>query len=133
MSLFATFGQSLAAGGDVTFDIQGALSADTFTVAPTATGTGVTIKTAGTYMVLWSANTTTACGLGVTLDRFQVSGLTASGNAGRLFAHTIVEITTVPTLLELRSRVGPCTIQPDVAVLAPASVAASLVIIRMPS
>ena len=69
----------------------------------------------------------------MTLDRFQVAGLTATGNPGRLFAHAIVEITNAPTLLELKNRVGTCSIQPDLAVLAPASVAATLVIIRMPS
>lgn len=133
VSLFATAAQTMAPGADVAFDVQGAVSADTFTVAPTATGTGVTINAPGTYMILWSASVTTSCGLGVTLDRFQVSGLTAVGNPGRLFAHGIVQITNVPTLLELKNRVGTCSIQPDLPVLVPASVGASLVILRMPS
>ena len=134
VSLFATTGQTLAPGADVTFDVQGSLSADTFTVAPTATGTGVTIKAPGTYIVLWGASSTTPCLMGVTLDRFQVNGLTANTSGGRLFAHSVVDVSTTPTVLELRNRLGAaCTIQPEVPVLAPASVSASLIIIRMPS
>jgi hypothetical protein len=85
-----------------------------------------------TKPVLWSASVTDTCALGVTLDRFQVNGLTSSGNAGRIFAHALVDITTVPTVLKLQSRLGTaCTIAPEIPVLAPASVSATLIIVRM--
>jgi hypothetical protein len=114
----------------VSFDVEGFLSSELFSRTPTT----VTINQPGSYMVLWSAAVTTPCILGVTLDRFQQNGLTSSGNAGRLFAHSLIEVTTAPTVLDLRNRLGTaCTIAPEVPVLAPASVSATLIIVRLPS
>jgi hypothetical protein len=128
VSLFSTTSQSLAPGTGVAFDVQGFVSADVFTPGPSS----VTVNIPGTYMVLWSASVTNTCALGVTLDRVQVNGLTSSGNAGRIFAHALVDITTVPTVLKLQSRLGtPCAIAPEIPVLAPASVSGTLIIVKM--
>ena len=73
--------------------MQGFVSTETFTPGPSS----VTVNVPGTYMVLWSASVT-MCALGIALDRVQVNRLTSSGNTGRIFAHSLVDIATVPTV-----------------------------------